>query len=1621
MNESQTNSIEKKSLKIFVSSPGDVAEERTISARIIKRLQECYKHLIEIEPIFWEHEPLRGSKSFQEEIPLPSETDVFICILWSRLGTRIPLHVTKGEHKTGTEFEFEDALHACKEKGVPELYIYKNITEPPSVSLVDENDYKSRKEQWDALNRFWDDFSRDEENMSFVVAFQPYENTAEFEEKLETHLTKIIDTKIPEYQRAQSPPATWIGQSPYRSLEYFDVEHAPIFFGRTKEISKVISAMSVQMARKKAFVMITGGSGSGKSSLARAGVLPMITEPGIIEGIGVWRWAIFEPGIKTKNTYSNVLLGGLIEALTNSDHALPELLDDEITMDELYSILQENPRSIHESIRGVLSLISALIKQTESLENKPQARFLLLIDQFEQIFHDEYSEMRDDFITVIDSLARGGRVCVLMTMRIEFYPQFQNNPLLAALSEEAGQVVLAPPTISELTKMIREPAIAAGLRFDIKPTGERLDEIIVNDASTNPENLSLVEFSLDLLYKRKSEENLLTFSEYERMGGIYGALETIANETWETWKHQHPSNENAFNNVIHHLIHIDQQDDNKITRKYAELSLFLPTSPERSFVEHFVNARLLKTDEREKDHVATVTVVHESLFSSWKHLNQWIEKNRELLQIKRRIGQAFDNWKVKNQHDDYLLPSGNPLIEAESLLQSHRQWLEDDLIEYIQYSSQTAKDREQDLRNQFARVDFLLACEKIEQNHPEHALAYLVHALELNPGFETAQVRLYTILSQYLWPKLILTVNGKFHFIEDKWIFSPLDVKTIQLWDLNTVKPICEPLKHEDEIDGIEFCEDGKRIITYSNNNTIFVWDIDTSKNIFHYTYGREEYPYIHISPDAKSILIVSLNTVRVFDTEKGIYVCKPTVLGHRVRSVKFNSKSCWIVISYSSESYEYLSIFEMPTGISILQDQNIRYLEFSPVRDSFVTISEGEGVQVWNAATFRPLSKSIKQDNYVDLANISPDGCSIATVALGRVVRIWTIFGSLILEDLSIKEDDFIEFIKFSPDGKLFVTCSWRNEIRIYNIPEKTNTGIVNHDQKVESVQIDPNSGKILSITKDNTVHVWNVNGDSLCKIKHGDHNIESAIFDNSGKNIVLHYNDNRILLWDTINNMPMCQPFLHDCSICSIKYSPKRCWLISETSLSQQSSIWEIPSRISFIDSNTCQLTSNYNYIITANGVWVVIFEDNNIHMYNTSIEKLYTNQYSCNENIKEIYISPKGNVLLTVTENQITQIWDIDTGRLVGHPTFCREKIIELSREGNYYLTISKDDSVIRVLNSKTGEKINEFSNFDIYQKHYFSPDERWIVTHSSRNSNDVISVWEILTGKPFSEGFFQKNNIQILEFSPDGHWMLTGSHDGKTQLWDIFSEYPTNQLLICDRVFDYATFSPDGLKIAISFMSEDIVLLWDTENFKEICKPIRYHINARTIQFSPNGQYFVIIYEDESVHIYESETGRPIATLMQQKDMIHQLEFSPDGCWLLISMGNTIQIMETVSGNFVSEKINHISEFNARFSADSKKIILFSNDSVQILKIVPQKFAQNSEDIKPLTELASYLGGYEIDQNRFIKPIDKRVDLLDNLKNYRNHHIWGDLIRYYLDTDNEKTEEFNKEFFINNNYL
>ncbi len=651
-------------LRIFVSSPGDVGEERLLTHRVIKRLQGELSEKITLEGIFWEQEPLLATDDFQTQLPGASKADIAVFVLWSRLGTPLSgdrfVRSDGSTYSSGTEYEFEEVVRSFRHTGFPNIIVYRKTTDPVTP-LRNKEEVLARLAQKDALNAFIEKWFVGSDG-SFTAAFHPYTSTAQFESYIEEHLRKLIVQSLTEDEKefSERPSSAWEG-SPFRGLEVFDVEHAPIFFGRTQAIGDILNALRHQATAGSPFVLVTGMSGVGKSSVVRAGVLPSLIQPGIIEGVGLWSYAIMRPAESAGD-----LFDGLAAALFR-DNAL-EQLSPALKPTELAALLKQSPESVIPIIKMALSQAAAELQERRQLKAVPSARLVLFVDQLEEIFTMQRISLdeRRMFIEALATILKSGLIWIISSMRSDFYHRCSEITALQDLKEGNGTYDLKPPSAAEILQMIRQPARIAGLRFEEDSgTGARLDDVLYNAVVNRIGALPLLEFTLQELFSICGTQGILTFPAYHSLGGIEGALAKRAEAVFSALSSEVQAQLPAVLSAMVGFGHIDRRTP---VRRHVPLDSFKTTPGILVLIDAFVQARLFVTD-RSDDGTAVISMAHEALLQHWPRLREWIEKNIDLLIQRTRLTERAKRWQDAGNLSELMLESGKVLDDAEALVE----------------------------------------------------------------------------------------------------------------------------------------------------------------------------------------------------------------------------------------------------------------------------------------------------------------------------------------------------------------------------------------------------------------------------------------------------------------------------------------------------------------------------------------------------------------------------------------------------------------------------------------------------------------------------------------------------------------------------------------------------------------------------------------------------------------------------------------------------------------------------------------------------------------------------------------------------------------------------------------
>ena len=197
-----------RQFRIFISSPGDVIPERRVAKAVIGRLNEEFFGRAYLIPILWEEEPMLASETFQAQIHPPRETEIYVGILWSRIGSPLPDSILRPDgsrYESGTAFEFEDALGGFRQQGTPDMLLYRKQG-APTLSLEDRDAVMDRLDQIDKLNRYLDRWLIGEDG-SYVGAFHMFETEDQLDTMLELHLRKLVEARLSDGQAEKTDPA----------------------------------------------------------------------------------------------------------------------------------------------------------------------------------------------------------------------------------------------------------------------------------------------------------------------------------------------------------------------------------------------------------------------------------------------------------------------------------------------------------------------------------------------------------------------------------------------------------------------------------------------------------------------------------------------------------------------------------------------------------------------------------------------------------------------------------------------------------------------------------------------------------------------------------------------------------------------------------------------------------------------------------------------------------------------------------------------------------------------------------------------------------------------------------------------------------------------------------------------------------------------------------------------------------------------------------------------------------------------------------------------------------------------------------------------------------------------
>ena len=650
----------KKTLRIFISSPSDVQQERIAAKKVIAELNKTFSKQIVLEPLLWEDMPLLASSSFQEGIDKiinQYSIDVAVFILWSRLGSTLGKSYTKPDgtpYRSGTEYEFDMMMESFRKNGNPKIMVYiKDTPIRDRLIYAKEIDLEDAVKQHSAVKNFIKERFHDASNGS-TYAYTSFGENVSFESRLKTHLSNIILDVIGSHDNI----VEW-HENPYVGLNSYEREQSPIFFGREKNLNKIIPNVLGNLDNNVIpSLILLGESGSGKSSFIKAGILPMLES---LDGKYKFVMEKTSPSLLGENIYhafSQLFLS-----------YYPDIKDNPV-YDEIINEIPENYNFSH--LRYAL--------EKSDVERYP----IFFIDQFEELFSDARISQENKllFLRFLRGLIETQKMFVIISMRNDFYSYFATYAEFGRIKQISSMTYdMCAMGGAELESVICEPARMAGLEWELNKDGISLDKEIINEA-TQIKDLPLIEFALSELYKHKTDKGVLTFDAYEKIGGIEGAFTNYVNCIYNSFS---SVEKDVFQELLGRVITISSADGNTFVRKVALMSECSISEIHASVIKKAVDAHIFKSDKNVQG-FATLTIVHEMLITSWDVILKWIDQEKKFITDNDYYEQSAQHWVEADKPNSLLLTDEESLLKAEYFYYWWKKLASPNTIDYLNKS-----------------------------------------------------------------------------------------------------------------------------------------------------------------------------------------------------------------------------------------------------------------------------------------------------------------------------------------------------------------------------------------------------------------------------------------------------------------------------------------------------------------------------------------------------------------------------------------------------------------------------------------------------------------------------------------------------------------------------------------------------------------------------------------------------------------------------------------------------------------------------------------------------------------------------------------------------------------------
>ncbi|MBW4511122.1 MAG: myosin kinase [Scytonematopsis contorta HA4267-MV1] len=1364
-------------------------------------------------------------------------------------------------------------------------------------------------------------------------------------------------------QNTQALAPTWeelggltgeLPDNPYQGLSAFSEKEAAFFFGRETVISDLVAA-----AKTKSLLPVIGASGSGKSSVVFAGLVPRLKEE--LENVAV---IDFRPG---NNPVENLAIA--LNKHCNKHFSQPG--EEQAELEERTSILAaqvELEEQLHDDETKLCHFIENLINTSK------YNRLLLVIDQFEELYTLTPENIRHSFLhALLLAVKCTPKFTLAFTIRADFYGYaLSYRPFSDALQ---GLVYnLGPMNERELRNAIEQPAAKMKLELE-----EGLTSRIINDLGNQPGRLPLLEFALTQLWE-KQKNWYLTHEAYQEIGGLNKALANHADKILEG---KDEVEKFLIEQVFIQLVRPGEgTEDTKRVASEKEIG-----KEKWDLVQYLASERLVVTGKDETTQEKTVEIIHEALIREWKTLKDWIKKNRDFRIWQERLKPDVEEWlnkKDKNKKKDKLetLLQGTRLAVAQDWYNQRKDELSLDEQNFICESIKTRnkQQRQAKLRQIFtisglagglAVVSLLAAISEIRRTGAELAQK------------STKTEQLFVSDKYYDGLKEAIQVGRQLK--DTFWGNWIAEDSKIQVVNSLRGKLDSEPLiktftskGHSSTVNSVSFSQDGKIIATASYDGTLKLWDVASARVIqtFHGHSGTVN--SVSFSPNGKFIASASQDkTVKLWDVTTGKVI--KTLNGHSsdVNSVSFSSDGKVIA---SASWDETVKLWDAASGkvIKTLNGHSsvVNSISLSSDGKVMASASFDNTVKLWDVVTGKVIKTLNGHSKSVNSVSFSQDGKVIASASDDKTVKLWNVVTGEVIKTLNGHSEP-VKSVSFSPDGKVIASASGdtssvneiesisknKNTVKLWDAATgrviKTLNG---HLDSVNSVSFSPDGKVIASASDDKMLKLWDAtSGKAIKALDVYSQNVRSVSFSKDGKVIATasFAFDSRIKLWNSTSNNSKAIKILDGYSknVSRVSLSPDGKVIASASHHDKTVKLLDVASGklIKTLNGhsegvNSLNFSPNGKVIASAS-------EDKTVKLWDVGSGKLIKTLNGYSSGLYTVSFSPDGKVIASASGESTVKLWDVGSGKLTKTFNGHSKRVTSVSfSPSSTVIASASEDSTVKLWDASTGKLIKTLNGHSkSVNSVSFSPDGKVIASVSDDNT---VKLWDTATGKVIKTLRKRSSVLINVSFLPDNKTVRFVSNDVAVRLWDTNSGKVT--MLVkgsSDSVTD-ASLSPDE-KLIASASSDTTVKLWDNA-LNQQPKILEGHTEeVLNLSFSPNSKIIASASADTMVKIWDSITGKEIRTLKGHLNSVNSVRFSPDGNTIAsASDDGTVKLWNPSTGKEIRTLRGHTGWVNSvSFSPNGKIIASVSDDSTVKLWNVATgqeiKINQGSLGSKPIS--------------------------------------------------------------------